>query len=299
VAQRALGASIGHRLTHADPGILNGSAGIGLACLRLAGSAAAAGDVEFQAQALAWAQECGQQLADSAVRDERGAHWPRTFGPAPSSGEPRPQPIGYSNGASGIALFLLYLAAATGDQHWRELGRSALDYDLSWAHRFEAGFIEFPSITHDPAEEPKVVRSYWDEGTAGVATTLLRYRAVADDPELAEAWRLMRPDLCRKYVVLPQLFHGLAGIGMALQDAAELVGDTDAGLEARRLAAGLALYAVPREHGVAWPSEQCFRESSDLASGAAGVAMFLHRLSRPAEPIGRSSNVNFVLDDLL
>ncbi|HEX8305307.1 MAG TPA: class III lanthionine synthetase LanKC [Jatrophihabitans sp.] len=293
-AQRALTAAMEHPLAHTDSGILYGTAGLGMACLRLATSGE---DSVFAERALSWAVQCGQQLAARAVHDERGAHWLREHGLPPADGSPRPQPVGYGNGASGIALFLLYLSLATGDEQWLTLGRQGLDHDLSWKFHLREDVVEFPPATHDPGLPPDVIRCYWDEGTAGIATTLLRYRAVADDGALRQAWQLMRPDLCRKYTVLPQLFHGLAGLGMALQDAAELIGDESAGLEARRLARGLAMYAVPREDGVAWPSEQCYRESSDLATGAAGVALFLHRLRAPST--GRSSNQNFVLDELL
>jgi hypothetical protein len=296
LAQRTLAATMSHPLTYTDPGLLYGSAGIGMACLRLASTT---DDPQFRDHALGWAIECGQHLADTAVSDNRGAHWICPPQPAPRDREPLPQPVGYSTGASGIALFLLYLSAATTDPTWQTLGRAGLDFDLSWAYEPEAGFVEFPSVTHDPAEEPKVVRPYWDEGTAGVATTLLRYRAVADDTDLAEAWQRMRPGLCRKYAVMPQLFHGLAGIGMALLDAAELISDHSAEYEARRLAAGLSMFAVPREEGAAWPSEQCLRESADLATGAAGVALFLHRLSSTPARRGRTSNGNFLLDELL
>ena len=294
LAARALTETMKHPLLHAESGVLDGTAGVGMACLRLAGSST---DPEFAARARGWAVLCGERLAEVAIRDQRGAHWTRrpNMGAGPSA-EPR-VPIGYANGASGIALFLLYLSLATGEQHWRELGRAGLDHDLSWAYTINPVLVEFPAATHDPESAPNVTRSYWDEGTAGVATSLLRYRAVADDETLRAAWSAVRPDLCRKFVVLPQLFHGLAGIGMALQDAAELVGDEAAGLEARRLARGLSRYPVPREDGLAWPSEQCFRESSDLATGAAGVAMFLHRLR--GESAGRRTNTNFVLDELL
>jgi lantibiotic modifying enzyme len=293
LAFTAMSAATDHPLVHADPGILSGTAGIGMGCLRLSRRAS---DPALAERALDWALMCGRWLRRTAIIDERGAHWPVNRSLAMAVEAPA-QPVGYSNGASGIALFLLYLAQATGDQAWFRLGRQALDHDLSWAWSFEADFVQFPGVTHDPGGQPKVTRTYWDEGTAGVATTLLRYRVMADDDALRAAWERMRPDLCRKYVVLPQLFHGLAGIGMALQDAAELIGDAQAGLEARRLAGGLAMYAVPREDGIAWPSEQCFRESSDLATGAAGIAMFLQRLRSPVA--GSSSNLNFIVDELI
>jgi serine/threonine protein kinase len=298
LAESALGHTMRHPLLHAESGILNGSAGIGLACLRLAVRST---NPKLAQQALSWAVDCGSRLADEVVLDERGAHWLRKPYPGSPKGSQQHAPIGYGHGASGIALFLLYLSLATGERRWCQLGRAGLDHDLSWGRIVGNELLEFPATTHDPETSPKITRSYWDEGTAGVATALLRFRAVADDDALRQAWAAMRPDLCRKYVVLPQLFHGLAGIGMALQDAAELIGDEAAGLEAGRLARGLALFAVPREDGIAWPSEQCFRESSDLATGAAGVAMFLHRLrtARQGNNATLSTNTNFVLDELL
>jgi len=294
LARRALTAAMNHPLVYADPGIHNGLAGIGLACLRLGHTS---DDPAFASQAMRWALDCGEQLLRRMVIDERGAHWPAAHSLRSTTGSAEPTPIGYAYGASGISLFLLYLSLATGDPEWLRLGRRGLDFDLSWSYQLDAGFVQFPAKTHDPEESPAVIRSYWDEGTAGVATALLRYRAVEDDVQLQRMWQLMRPDLCRKYTVLPQLFHGLAGIGMALLDAAELIGDDDARLEAGRLAKGLSLYAVAREQGLAWPSEQCYRESSDLATGAAGVAMFFNRLRHRSTR--RTSNTNFVLDDLL
>ncbi len=287
LAERTLAGALEHPLAHKEPGLRLGTAGLGMAALRLHQRGTGA--------ALDWARDCGRRLADTAIIDDRGAHW--APGADPTRSGKTHQPVGYAHGASGISLFLLYLGQATGELEWQRLGRQALAHDLSWAWQLPAGFVQFPAITHDADADPSVIRSYWDEGTAGIATTLLRYRVVADDDQLRAEWTRMRPDLCRKYTVLPQLYHGLAGIGMALQDAAELIGDEDAGREARRLACGVALYAVPREAGIAWPSEQCYRESADLATGAAGVAMFLHRLRQPAA-VG-SSNRNFVVDELL
>jgi hypothetical protein len=142
-----------------------------------------------------------------------------------------------------------------------------------------------------------VRRQYWDRGTAGVLTTVLRYHAVTGDPVL-RAWidDLLR-DARRKYVVFPQLFHGLSGIGNVLLDAFEFLGDEALLEEARRTAAGVLCFAVRRPEGVTFPGEQTVRESADFATGSAGVGLFLHRLLH-ARPGGRT-NFNFVLDDLL
>jgi hypothetical protein len=97
--------------------------------------------------------------------------------------------------------------------------------------------------------------------------------------------------------VFPQLFHGLAGIGAALLDGYEYLGDTALLDHACRAASVTMAFAVDRPEGTAFPGEQTIRESADFGTGAAGVATFLHRLTR-ARP-GVRTNANFLLDDLL
>ncbi|MGA8116923.1 MAG: class III lanthionine synthetase LanKC [Actinocatenispora sp.] len=292
VARHALARVMDHALFGAEPGVLMGTAGIGMACLRLWRRL---GDPDM----LAWAVRCGETLAATAVRDGRGPHWPVAGDVDPS--EPG-VPIGYARGASGIALFLLYLSVATGESSWRTLGRDALGYDLSHAHPIDghAGtpmFDSFPAAAPVDDEPVTMVRSYWDEGSAGIATALLRYLAFDEDEYLSACWQRMRPDVCRKYAIMPQLFHGLAGMGMVLLDAVELIGDHQALAEAWRTADGVRLFASGTPDGTAFPGEQCLRQSTDLATGSAGVLLFLDRLGKVGD--GTRTNPNFVLDELL
>lgn len=265
-------------------GILRGSAGVGLGSLRLWRST---GDETHLRDAI----DIGRSLAKSAVVDERGAHWTETDPMGVSH-----VPLGYGNGPAGIALFLLYLHLATGDDEHLRLGRAALDFELRHAVEFSDAMTTFRAEL-DPERSPKL-RAYFDEGTAGVLTTLVRYVTVTDAPDL-RAWvdRLL-PDVSRKYAVMPQLFHGLAGLGNALLDVAELLNRPDALAEAWRTAEGVLLYRIDTSEGVAFPGEQSLRESADLASGAAGVGLFLDRLIR-LDAGGRPGNANFVLDELL
>ncbi|MEV6521676.1 class III lanthionine synthetase LanKC [Longispora sp. NPDC051575] len=268
-----------HPLRYANPGIVSGAAGYGLACVHLSRRL-------DDDQLLADAVRAGEALAATAVHDDRGAHWP--------DGEHTP--VGYGHGASGVALFLLSLYRATGDGTWYRLGRAALDFDLAQRVPFGNALLLFPRYVEEP-EEGRVLRSYWDEGTAGVLTTALRYLAVHPDPELEALVRALLADTCRKYSVFPQLFHGLAGLGNVLLDAGEILGEDRWFAEARRTAAGVLLARVDRPEGIVFPGEQAIRESVDLATGSIGVALFLDRLRR-AVPGGRT-NFNFVVDGLL
>lgn len=285
-AARLLRRAGDHPLVLARNDILQGSAGYGLACLRLWLDT---GDAGFLGEAVV----VGEHLSLVARHNERGAHWV-----ALDHEGIEHVPLGYAHGSSGIALFLLYLHLATGDQSLLALGRSALDHDLSYAEPF--GKVTAFRGDADPVRDP-VLRSYWEHGTAGVMTTLVRYRDVTGDPAL-DGWidRLL-PDLKRKYAVMPQLFHGLAGIGNALLDVADLADRpevrADIRAEAWRTAEGVLLFGVDSPEGLGFLGEQSLRESADFATGAAGIGLFLHRLLQ--DDPHRPHNTNFTLDDLL
>ncbi|WP_406457176.1 class III lanthionine synthetase LanKC [Streptomyces sp. NBC_01622] len=267
-----------HPLLWERADVMHGCAGYGLAALRFWQTT---GEQRF----LDVAARVGAHLATTARRHDAGVSWPEPDGRTP---------IGYAYGASGVALFLLYLHHATGDPDALRLGRRALDFDLSQARTVGLGLTSFPSYVDDTAE---VLRTYWDHGTAGVMTTLVRYVATTGDEGLAAWTDRLIPDLTRKYAVMPQMFHGLSGIGNAMLDAAEFSGRDELFAEASRLAEGVLLFAVERDEGVAFPGEQAMRETCDFATGSSGVALFLDRVLR-AGP-GRRTNFNFVVDELL
>lgn len=267
------------------PGVLSGLAGRGMACLKMW---QLTGRQDFLDEAV----HCGEHLTERARQDNRGAYW------SAGSRTPGRVPLGYADGPSGVALFLLYLHLATGLDQPLELGRRALGFELSQAVEMGANVVGFRGDL-DPERDP-ACRCYWDMGTAGVLTTLTRYVAVTGEAEL-DGWvdRLL-PDVSRKYTALPQLFHGLAGLGNVLLDVAELTGRPQAVAEAWRTAEGALLFALDRPEGICFPGEQARRESADFATGAAGVGLFLNRLVQlPEDPATSRSNFNFVLDDLL
>ncbi|GAA4906369.1 protein kinase-like protein [Stackebrandtia albiflava] len=283
-AGRLLRRAADHPLAREGHGVLHGAAGIGMAALRLW---RATTDPEF----LETADGIAAHLADRAVIDDRGAHW-STVGP---DGEPH-LPVGYGHGGSGVASFLLYHHLATGRADVLDLGRAALDFELAQAVRHNDFMTAFRADA-DPDGVP-TVRSYWDAGTAGVLAAVARYAAVSPEDRVLDGWidRLL-PDVSRKYAVMPQLFHGLAGMGDVLIDVAELTGRPDVLAEAWRTAEGVLLFRVDAPEGVVFPGEQGLRESADFATGSAGVGLFLDRLLKTGP--GTRTGFNLVLDDLL
>jgi hypothetical protein len=270
-----------HELLLASPNVFTGAAGFGLACLHL------------------WRQTDDQFLLDEAVRigtwlagqrrqDEHGSFWPDDNGD---------RHIGYAFGSSGISAFLLYLHLATGDPEILTTGRDALRFDLGHAGYIDGQFAGFPALADEDPEAGRVLKNYWDEGSAGVAAIIARYLTVVQDPVLSRALSEITPDARRKYAVLPQLFHGLAGLGDFLLDMWEFSGDADHLNEAWRVAEGVLLFRITQPEGFVFPGEQALRETTDLASGSAGVGMFLHRLLHTRT--GARSNGNFLPDELL
>jgi len=270
-----------HELLWSSPNVLYGASGYGLACLNF--WSADAGH-EFLDDAV----RVGDWLVQSCVNDNHGVRWPN------SDGTVR---VGYALGASGIALFLLYLHLATGDPNYVKYGRRALDFELGQGGWVSGRFAGFPTEAVEEPERAPVLSPYWYVGTAGVGTALIRYLATYPDTEL-ERWRVqLELDASCKYAVFPQLFSGLAGIGNFQLDLWEYTGDERHLAEAWQVAEGVLLFAIERTEGIAFPGEQAMRESADLATGGAGVALFLDRLLRAEE--GAGTSFNFVVDDLL
>lgn len=275
VAVRMVGESMKHPLLDHASGVLYGRAGIGLACLSLFGATA-------DDRLVAWAQQLGDALIADARRDERGWSWAER-------GEVR---VGYGRGASGVALFFLYLAEVTGSAVYLEAGRNALAFDLAQGVATSTGHISFPRVPLD-GNTPDVLSHYLMDGSAGIISVAARYWYTTRAEEYRYAVEQSIDDLARKYVSFPGLFSGLAGLGDALLDCAQFLDRPDWLQLAERVATGLSLFAVPVGEGVVWPGDQLLRPCADLATGSAGIALFLQRLT------AGGSAFNFGLDEVL
>ncbi|MBC2879092.1 MULTISPECIES: class III lanthionine synthetase LanKC [Streptomyces] len=274
-----------HPLRDASADVLHGLAGYGTACLRfwLDG---------FGEDFLDAAARAGERLAETRVRGPRGPYWPDAEGNVP---------LGYAAGGSGIALFLLCLSQATHDERAYALGHSALEHDLTYAVRHGTEFEGFPAMVplETEADTAIVPRCYWDFGSAGILTTLIRYLAVRPDDGLGRWLDPLVENVHHKYAVLPQFFHGLSGMGNALLDVWRFTGDPRYREAAWKVAEGVLLFRVDSTEGTGFPGEQALRESADFATGTAGVVAFLDRLIRADTDPDPAQSPDFVVDDLI
>lgn len=198
-------------------------------------------------------------------------------------------PLGLSAGGSGIALFLLYLHAATSNPEYLNVGEEALRFDLAHGRMLD-GMLGFPESTQ---AKHNTLYPYLAHGSAGVGTALVRYFAVTGKADYQQAAEGIRMAVAQKYTVFPGLSNGLAGLGNYLLDAAEFLGDPSCLDLARRTARGLKLFEIRRESGIAFSGDGLRKLDTTYADGSTGVALFLHRLETG------SRNFHFTLDELL
>ncbi len=261
-AQRRLRAAAKHPLLDTSASLFNGQAGWGLTNLRFF---LASQDEEFLAAAIAAAD----WLAERAHTNELGHPYWTEDGSASA-----PVHYGLLHGASGIALFLLYLGLATDQPRFLALGRRALDYDIA---------LKVPSADGGASWQYRsdfaaIVSPYWEYGAAGVGAAVLRYGAVTGDPRYRALYEEIFIETDRKYTFIPGKYNGVAGIGGAHLDAFRLTGDPRYRSAALKAFEGVAITRVERPEGLAFPSSAQTKVSSDWGYGLAGIALFLDRL---------------------
>ena len=181
---------------------------------------------------------------------------------------------GWRAGRPGISMALHYLAQVTGDDAAADRGHRLLLAELEQAYPDGDG-MQFRVSRTDRRVEP-----YLACGSAGFALVAGRYVASGRaSATVADAYRrCLRSLSAMKLPLLPALFEGLSGMGLVLSDLAALTHDDDLRVAALRSARALFKYVVPRDGGICVLSAGR-RIAADLASGGAGVALFLDHLS--------------------
>ncbi|WP_434744091.1 class III lanthionine synthetase LanKC [Micromonospora sp. SH-82] len=240
--------------------VATGRAGIGLALL-------AAADLTGDPAYLDRAAAVARRLRHDAEDDGTGLWW------APKPGTTRS--IGYLYGSSGVAGFLTALAVATDDRQHLRTARRALDHDLDRGQVRACGGLGYNAHVGAVAYEP-----YYSRGGSGVAMAAAALLAATGDDRLRELLPSMVRGLVTPITVQPGLFTGTTSIGEMLLDVRAVLPGTpyvDDGL--RDLVAALCTLGRRTGQGIAVPGSGLARYSCDVATGSAGVALFLRRLA--------------------
>ncbi|WP_279361519.1 class III lanthionine synthetase LanKC [Xanthomonas sacchari] len=263
-----------HPLLHENMSLGYGYAGYGMACLKL-------WLAKKDAKHLEEAEKVGKALLATGVAQEAGIAWSLDVNGYTG--------LGLHAGASGIALFLLYLGMATGNDVYIHLASEGLDHDISRGRTIN-GAIGFPS---DTVTENRIIYPYLGVGTAGVASVAVRMYSITRQGRYKTFADQVKASVSQKYTVSGDLFLGLSGIGHYLLDAAQFLKDDHYRDLAWRVASGLDLFKIERDIGVCFPGGNSPKISCSLASGGAGIISYLDRLV-----YGKRNEV-LMLDELL
>lgn len=194
--------------------------------------------------------------------------------------------LGLAHGASGVALFFLYLYLATGDSRFLETGQEALEFDLSFAVKTKNGGLSWART----ANSTSPLYPYWHFGGAGIGRVALRFYRLLKDEQLRAVLEGIFIESDRKYAAFPGQFMGLSGLGEFSLDMYDLFNESRFLKAAEKVARGIMLFRVKR-NGLAFPGDHLARLSCDYGTGSSGIALFLSRLMG-----GRGCN--FMLDSL-
>lgn len=271
-----------HRIAKQDPFIYGGGAGIGLAMLWLFGRTR-------RPELLEDASRVADGLLLQVSSGDIVGIWHDDAGDLPT---------GLVNGGAGVSLFLLYMWLATGIEKYRQVGQVALQTVLeSHVVPEGKGYWTFPSFAN---KGEKYVRNYWADGTAGIAAVLVRWIRATGDDGYHYFLNNMLPDTERNMTIFPSLFLGMSGMGMFHLDLFKLLGKHSSLATCESLVRAIALFTIERPTGVGLPGEQLQRLSNDLATGSAGVLLFIaHFAKARGGTLGSSFGIAPLPDDLL
>ncbi|QFZ20253.1 class III lanthionine synthetase LanKC [Saccharothrix syringae] len=243
---------VGRRV--ATRGLHGGLAGMGLNLLHFA---AVTGDRGLRDRA--------------AVIADRLAEWLESG----TAGPDRPSAAGLLHGASGAALFFLRCHRDNADNAFLDLAATALRADL-------AHCVVGPRDTLNVASAHRLL-PYVGIGTAGIDLVLRRFLAVRREEDLVLAHERARRTCRAESALFPGLFTGHAGQLACAALTADGPPPEDPAVRAHLRA--LSRHAQSYRGHPAFPGEQLFRLSADLATGAAGVLLALRVVfeDRPGE----------------
>ncbi|MGH8975652.1 MAG: lanthionine synthetase LanC family protein, partial [Acidimicrobiia bacterium] len=262
-----------------NPDLSHGTAGIGLGQLH---HWLRTGDDRFLARAVLAAEH----LVRTVERIDGGFIWS-----VPASAPSRlagTRSYGYAHGTAGIAGFLLYVAAASGEEQFATTAIEALDGLLGLAQDGAGGSAWWPSGPDDLTCWP-----HWCNGSSGVGTALLRAHVWTGQRRyLNAAVAAARAGLIERWRSSTVQCHGLAGDAELLLDLAAVTGDEGYRAQARQAAASLWLRRRDEGNSIVFPDDTGGAVSAAFGTGMAGVGSFFLRLAaggpRP-----------FMLDELL
>ncbi|GAA2093514.1 class III lanthionine synthetase LanKC [Actinomadura alba] len=173
---------------------------------------------------------------------------------------------GLFEGSSGPALLFIRMFEDTGDATWLDHAATALGQDLRRCTTRPDGTLH--------VDEGWRTVPYLNRGAAGIAVVLEEYLAQRGDERFQQAADDIGRGVRSPFTVQSGLFNGRAGLLAHLARGFEpgrAAADPHVSLQVRNL----AWHALTYQGDLAFPGDQLYRLSMDLATGTAGVLLAL------------------------
>ncbi|WP_336824282.1 class III lanthionine synthetase LanKC [Sporosarcina sp. USHLN248] len=197
--------------------------------------------------------------------------------------------IGYAQGKSGIALFLLYLSQVCEDKKYSSFGKEILIEEIYTGKEINNGYL-YPSQT----DTSNFYYPYFKTGTAGIASVAVRYLYVLQDKRLEDEVKKLGNGLFCELAVDMGLYAGLSGIANSLFDLYQFTREKKYLYKTFELINNMKqLLLNINENEIGTPGSLMYRLSCDYSTGGAGFIMLLNRV------VNNQSNFHFFLDEFI
>jgi lantibiotic modifying enzyme len=194
---------------------------------------------------------------------------------------------GLSHGASGVGLAFHELAAATGEEHWRDAADRAFAYERGLYDPTVRNWPDLRETSSTANGGGPVFATFWCHGAPGIALARLRAcELTAAEPARAEAVAALETTSAWVRAALNagtnySLCHGLAGNAEICGEGAPLAGEDIRSVLFRTADEGIERYGDGRQ---AWPCGIQGGSTPVLFLGTAGIARFYLRIAHPEVP---------------
>jgi len=271
-AERLMGKISQNSLLYEQPGLYYGSAGWGLTNLHFW---LATGNNKY----LEGAIEVGEWLIKNAKEAEGGAHW--------ETGDKIY--LGFGEGQSGVALFLIYLSVATKNEEFLRWAAKALHFEMGYVTK-AAGRVLWK--VHTASHENASNLPHMKFGSAGIGSVCIRYYALTGDTRFKDialdCANTVRTRMSNKI----WQDEGDAGYGEFFLDMGLFLDDPRFIDIAFYQAEAIIVHAIDMSQGIAFGGPDHYRICSDYSYGGSGIGIFFDRLLHKKRRF-------LMLDDLL
>lgn len=186
-----------------ESGIYHGIAGIGLTYLK----------AYYRLKSdeyLMKARQIGDILIKRSLKEREGVCWLNIS---------NQKALGYGSGASGIAMYFLYLHIATGEKRYLEIGEDALKFELGCLREKER------MLPKGYSENKQVVSNYVVDGSSGLLMALVRYWHYTQKNKYKDWVDFIAPSINTQFMIFPGIMTGSCGLANTCLDLYQFTGE--------------------------------------------------------------------------